>query len=54
MKVSVDIDCTPEELRTFFGLPDVQPGMQNWEQLQKAFWSQFNAAGNTTGKNTKD
>ena len=86
MKVSVDIDCTPEELRTFFGLPDVQPmqqalmkdiedrmkanlaamdpetmlntwlpqGMQNWELLQKAFWSQFNAAGNTTGKNTKD
>ncbi len=86
MKVSVDIDCTPEELRTFFGLPDVQPmqqalmkdiedrmkanlaamdpetmlktwlpqGMQNWEQLQKAFWSKFNAAGKDTGKNTKD
>ena len=86
MKVSVDIDCTPEELRTFFGLPDVQPmqqalmkdiedrmkanlaamdpetmlktwlpqGMQNWEQLQKALWIQFNAAGKDTGKNTKD
>ncbi len=25
MKISVDIDCTPEELRGFFGLPDVQP-----------------------------
>jgi len=25
MKVTVDIDCTPEEARTFFGLPDVQP-----------------------------
>ena len=25
MKVHVDIDCTPEEARTFFGLPDVQP-----------------------------
>ena len=23
MKISVDIDCTPEELRAFFGLPDV-------------------------------
>ena len=25
MKITVDIDCTPEEARTFFGLPDVQP-----------------------------
>jgi hypothetical protein len=25
MKVHIDIDCTPEEARTFFGLPDVQP-----------------------------
>lgn len=23
MKVKVDIECTPEEARTFFGLPDV-------------------------------
>ena len=32
MKISVDIDCTPDELRGFFGLPDVKP-MQ--EQLLK-------------------
>lgn len=32
MKISLDIDCTPEELRAFFGLPDVKP-MQ--EQLLK-------------------
>lgn len=32
MKISLDIDCTPEELREFFGLPDVKP-MQ--EQLLK-------------------
>jgi len=32
MKISLDIDCTPEELRGFFGLPDVGP-MQ--EQLLK-------------------
>jgi hypothetical protein len=32
MKISLDIDCTPEELRGFFGLPDVRP-MQ--EQLLK-------------------
>ena len=25
MKVRIDIDCTPEEARTFLGLPDVQP-----------------------------
>lgn len=32
MKLRFDIDCTPEELREFFGLPDVKP-MQ--EQLMK-------------------
>lgn len=25
MKISVDIDCTPEEARRFMGLPDVTP-----------------------------
>ena len=25
MKVSVNIDCTPDEARRFLGLPDVQP-----------------------------
>lgn len=25
MKVTIDIDCTPEEARTFLGLPDVAP-----------------------------
>jgi hypothetical protein len=29
MKVTINIDCTPEEARTFLGLPDVAP-------LQKA------------------
>lgn len=28
MKVSIDIDCTPEEARAFFGLPDVGPMQQ--------------------------
>jgi hypothetical protein len=32
MKISLDIDCTPDELRGFFGLPEVKP-MQ--EQLLK-------------------
>ncbi len=25
MKVTVNVDCTPEEARSFFGLPDVAP-----------------------------
>jgi uncharacterized protein DUF6489 len=25
MKIHLDLDCTPEELRGFFGLPDVGP-----------------------------
>ena len=25
MKINVEIDCTPEEARAFFGLPDVGP-----------------------------
>ncbi|HVI52777.1 MAG TPA: DUF6489 family protein [Candidatus Sulfotelmatobacter sp.] len=24
MKITFDVDCTPEEARTFFGLPDVK------------------------------
>ena len=25
MKINVEIDCTPEEARTFLGLPDLRP-----------------------------
>jgi hypothetical protein len=25
MKVTVNVECTPEEARAFFGLPDVKP-----------------------------
>jgi hypothetical protein len=32
MKITMNIDCTPEEARAFLGLPDVQP-MQ--EQLMR-------------------
>jgi hypothetical protein len=36
MKINVEIDCTPEEARQFFGLPDLQP-MQTavMEKLQQ-------------------
>lgn len=77
MKVTVNVDCTPEEARRFLGLPDVQPlqeavmrqmqdrmmnslnamdpdtllktwaplGLQNLEQIQKFFFSQFPGGG---------
>lgn len=79
MKVTVNVDCTPEEARSFLGLPDVQPlqeavmaqmqermmsslksmdpevllrtwgpmGLNNLEQIQKFFFSQFPAGGMT-------
>lgn len=25
MKITIDVDCTPEEARSFLGLPDVKP-----------------------------
>jgi hypothetical protein len=28
MKLHFDVECTPEEARAFFGLPDVQPMQQ--------------------------
>mgnify|MGYP000037091625 CR=1 FL=1 len=76
MKITFDIDCTPEEARQFLGLPDVAPlqetlmaeleerlkaalasmepdallktwlpaGMEGFQQMQQAFWSQMGAA----------
>lgn len=40
MKITVDVDCTPEEARTFLGLPDVKP-MQ--EALMKQIQDQMAA-----------
>ena len=37
MKVSVDVDCTPEEARRFLGLPDLAPVHQAYvERMTKA------------------
>ena len=37
MKVTVDVDCTPEEARRFMGLPDLTPVHEAYvERLQKA------------------
>lgn len=40
MKVTVNVECTPEEARSFMGLPDVQP-MQ--ERLMAELESRLNA-----------
>lgn len=44
MKITVDIDCTPEEARTFLGLPDVKP-MQDvlMQQIQDRMVSTLSA-----------
>jgi Family of unknown function (DUF6489) len=36
MKITVDIDCTPEEARAFLGLPDVQPMQERLMQELEA------------------
>lgn len=44
MKVTINVECTPEEARTFFGLPDVQP-MQDamMAEMQKRMESGMSA-----------
>jgi hypothetical protein len=37
MKISVDVDCTPEEARRFLGLPDLTP-------VQRAYVERTTAA----------
>jgi len=36
MKVSVDVDCTPEEARRFLGLPDLTPVHQAYVEKMKS------------------
>ena len=36
MKVTMNVDCTPEEARAFFGLPDVQPMQERLSANLKA------------------
>lgn len=33
MKIQFDIDATPQELRSFFGLPDVEPIQQEMMEM---------------------
>ncbi len=44
MKISIDIDCTPEEARKFLGLPDVEPMQQAlMQQVQERLESNMKA-----------
>ncbi len=77
MKITINVDCTPEEARRYMGLPDIAPlqeemlrkmqeqmsanltamqpadmmkawlpmGMESWQEMQKAFWSQMTSIG---------
>lgn len=45
MKVTVEVDCTPEEARHFLGLPDVAPMQQAiMEKLQQRMQSTIDAS----------
>lgn len=41
MKVTINIDCTPDEARAFFGLPDVKP-------IQEAMLAEMERQAKTT------
>jgi hypothetical protein len=52
MKVTVDVDCTPEEARRFLGLPDLTPVHQAYvERMTETFselmksWGPMSEAG---------
>jgi hypothetical protein len=36
MKVTIDVDCTPEEARRFMGLPDLTPVHEAYVEKMKA------------------
>lgn len=44
MKITVNVDCTPEEARAFLGLPDVQPLQEAvMAQMQERVMNSLNA-----------
>jgi hypothetical protein len=44
MKLTVDVDCTPEEARSFLGLPDVKPMQEAiMAQIQDRMANNLNA-----------
>ena len=46
MKITVDIDCTPEEARAFLGLPDVKPMQEQlMQEIQERMASSIRSMG---------
>jgi hypothetical protein len=46
MKITFDVDCTPEEARRFMGLPDLTPVHEAYvERMQKAVADSFTPQG---------
>ncbi|WP_029010840.1 DUF6489 family protein [Azospirillum halopraeferens] len=44
MKITINVDCTPEEARAFLGLPDVQPMQQAlMQEVQNRMLGSLNA-----------
>ncbi|WP_188662755.1 DUF6489 family protein [Terasakiella brassicae] len=44
MKITINIDCTPEEARTFMGLPDVKPMQEMMmKEVEERMKSNLNA-----------
>lgn len=44
MKITIDIDCTPDEARTFLGLPDVKPMQEAMmREIQQRMTANLNA-----------
>lgn len=44
MKITINVDCTPEEARTFMGLPDVKPMQEMMmEEVQARMKSNLDA-----------
>ena len=53
MKITVDIDCTPDEARKFLGLPDVAPMQQAlMKELEERMKSNLSALDPETMFNT--
>lgn len=53
MKVTVNVECTPEEARTFLGLPDVKPMQEALlKELEEQLRSNIHAMSNESMMNT--
>lgn len=43
MKITIDIDCTPEEARRFMGLPDTEAMQKHFYEAMQSQFQNFSA-----------